>query len=146
MAVLCLAGLAIGISVPLVTKTKTSKSTPSTAASTSPSTTSNAPDPTATSQSLLTCLQTFQSTTPTSPSSYPCSDCVPLFTATSNDYLSPLVNANSTGVGAALQFCALMDVYRAAENGTLGSEWGSNASPCDWQGIICDTRGRVTGM
>jgi hypothetical protein len=111
--------------------------------------------PTDSSQTLASCLSQFSSSAPTNPLSYPCSDCVPLLQSTSNDYLSPLSNANSTGVGAALQFCTLREVLELTGtkgNGSVESSlrdggWGRDASPCGgWQGVSCDERGRITTL
>jgi hypothetical protein len=65
--------------------------------------------------------------------------------ATQNDYETALVAGNSTNVGAALQFCALMDVYRAAPV-LEGQGWAKEGGVCGWQGVRCDDRGRVTDL
>jgi hypothetical protein len=62
-----------------------------------------------------------------------------------NDFETPLIGGNSTNVGSALQFCALMDIYREAPV-LQGQGWAGEGGVCGWQGIICDDRGRVTQL
>ncbi|KAK8853406.1 hypothetical protein IAR55_004112 [Kwoniella newhampshirensis] len=156
-ALILLVALTVGLCTALLTRsssksdksaissntTESSSSSPSatgSASSSSPSSTVS------TSQTLTTCLKQFSDSAPTSPSSYPCSDCVPLLTSTTNDFSEPVVNGNSTGVGSALQFCALMDVLKKTEGNGL-SGWGEDASPCGgWSGVSCDSRGRITSL
>lgn len=57
-----------------------------------------------------------------------------------------MVNGNSTGVGSALQFCAMMDIYNNIEDISGLSKWGADASPCGWDGIGCDSRGSITSL
>jgi hypothetical protein len=99
------------------------------------------------SRTLKTCLQLFSSSAPTSPLSYPCSDCVPLLSSTANDYNAPLSDGNATGVGAALQFCAMNDVFRDTNSNVLQENgWMKDGSPCTWSGVTCDARGRITEL
>jgi hypothetical protein len=155
----CLAALAIGLCTSLLTKKSSTTETPASTASSSSvgenvsavseeGPTSALPTPSsAPSRTLSTCLELFATSAPTSPLSYPCSDCVPLLSSTDNDYFNPLSNANATGVGAALQFCALNDIFRSTEgNGLHEDGWMKDGSPCTWAGINCDDRGRVTQL
>ncbi|WWD19835.1 hypothetical protein CI109_104302 [Kwoniella shandongensis] len=157
IAIIALMALIIGLCTSLLTKSSSSdkgaasasNSTDATSLSVSGtgSTTASAPSSTGTSsQTLTTCVNQFTTSASTVPSSYPCSDCVPLLASTTNDFSQPIVNGNSTGVGSALQFCALMDVLKETEGNGLSS-WGKDASPCGgWSGVSCDSRGRVTGL
>ncbi|WVQ84764.1 hypothetical protein IAT38_006921 [Cryptococcus sp. DSM 104549] len=151
MAILLLVALTVGLCTTLLRKSNSSSSSLDTSNSTdtsaSSTATSSASSPSSTSsQTLTACLTQFASSAPSSPSSYPCSDCVPLLTSTTNDFSQPLVNGNSTGVGSALQFCAMIDVWNKVESGDGMSKWGTNASPCGWSGVSCDSRGRITGL
>ncbi|ORY31636.1 hypothetical protein BCR39DRAFT_87556 [Naematelia encephala] len=153
IAIIALAVLTIALCTTLLTRSNktaaSSISSPdinasSSIISSSPTSSTSAPTPaSSTSRGLTTCLDEFSSAS-TSPTTYPCADCVPLLTSTTNDYLSALDDANATGVGAALQFCALMDVKLAS---TGLDTWGKDSSPCEgWDGVTCDERGRVTEL
>ncbi|WVR09611.1 hypothetical protein IAU60_006683 [Kwoniella sp. DSM 27419] len=149
LAIVLLATLIIALCSSLLTRNNdkgtTNEPSSDTAGSTSPASSAPTPKPTA-SQTLATCLNLFQASAPGSPSSYPCSDCVPVLASTANDFASPLSGGNSTGVGSALQFCALMDIAKGAISHGEGLKgWGKDASPCGgWAGLSCDARGRVT--
>lgn len=105
------------------------------------STVSVPPEATSTSATLQSCLSRYSDTA----NAYPCSDCVPLLSSTMNDFLQPLVNGNATNVGAALQYCAMMDLAR--EMNTTGvTGWGQDRSVCGWTGVQCDPRGRVGNL
>ena len=40
-----------------------------------------------------------------------------------------------------------MDVYRGTQGeGLKGGGWAADASPCAWQGVTCDARGRVMSL
>jgi hypothetical protein len=114
-------------------------------ASLSPSTTNPSAQtaPTSTSRTLQTCLDNFAST---SASPYPCADCTPLLLGAPNDYNTPLVNGNSTGVGAALQYCTIMDVQGAGDMTAFEAIGWVGKATCGWSGIKCDSRGRVTEL
>lgn len=155
LVVVLLAALTIGLCATFLTKSSDRKADFTIAGTNGTETTPTSiteasayPTPsTAPSRTLTTCLELFATSAPTSPLSYPCSDCVPLLTSTTNDYSYPLSNGNSTGVGAALQFCALNDVFRGtSSNGLHEDGWMLDGSPCSWEGITCDDRGRVTEL
>lgn len=40
----------------------------------------------------------------------------------------------------------MMDIYNNIENTSGLSKWGADASPCEWDGIACDSRGRITSL
>lgn len=40
----------------------------------------------------------------------------------------------------------MMDIYNNIENTSGLSKWGADASPCGWDGIACDSRGRITSL
>lgn len=155
IAILVIVGAAISLAAVLLTRRSTaSSSTPSSGSnstatpSSSPSTslsasgTTSAPAPTSTSRTLQSCLDNFLSPN----SGYSCSDCTSLLLGTTNDFTTPLVNGNSTGVGAALQYCTLLDVVSAGNRtGFEGLGWTGKGS-CTWSGVKCDARGRVTEL
>ncbi|KAL7423949.1 Delta(24)-sterol C-methyltransferase [Cryptotrichosporon argae] len=145
--ILALVGLVVGLCVSLISKSSsstlvaTSNSTSAASTLASSVTTSSAAAASTTSATLAACLSQFASTT--TPSSFPCANCVSVLGTATNDYLAPDAG-NATGVGAALQFCALRDVADAVDGGITG--WGDSTSPCGWSGITCDARGRVTAV
>ncbi|WWC72208.1 uncharacterized protein I206_106169 [Kwoniella pini CBS 10737] len=151
LAILVLAALIIGLCTTLLrkdSKTSSASSDPSKTTDGSRSTaTSSAETPTSTSsETLQSCLDQFRVSP--EPSTYPCGDCVPILSSVTNDYSQPVVNGNATGVGSTLQFCALKDVYQqvsGTKNGLNG--WMIDSSPCGgWNGVSCDSRGRITGL
>ncbi|OCF77612.1 hypothetical protein I204_01604 [Kwoniella mangroviensis CBS 8886] len=148
IAILILAALIIGLCTTLLRKDSKSSSSSSSSNSTDTSTTAttSAAVPTSTSSETLTsCLDQFR-VLPT-PSSYPCSDCVPILSSVTNDFSQAVVNGNATGVGSALQFCALRDIYQKTASKDGLTDWLKDASPCGgWSGISCDSRGRITGL
>ncbi|WRT70035.1 uncharacterized protein IL334_007028 [Kwoniella shivajii] len=148
LAIFILSALIIGLCTTLLRKGSSGSSTSSSSNSTEMTSTlsTSAAVPTATSyETLTTCLDQFRILK--SPSTYPCSDCVPLLSTTTNDFSTPLVDGNSTGVGSALQFCALMDIYKKTSLTEGMSGWMKDSSPCGgWNGISCDSRGRITGL
>lgn len=116
--------------------------------------------PPVTAYTLASCLDDFAKSAPSSPLSYPCSSCTPLLTKTISDFAN---NQANTGVGAALQFCALQSLFTATMGSSVSekaavaavdvgsssvlSGWMSNASPCNgWSGVNCDSLGRITGL
>ncbi|WVQ66681.1 uncharacterized protein L199_004870 [Kwoniella botswanensis] len=148
IAILILAALIIGLCTTLLRKDSKSSSSSSSSNSTDTSTTAttSAAVPTSTSSETLTsCLDQFR-VLPT-PTSYPCSDCVPILSTVTNDFSQAVVNGNVTGVGSALQFCALRDIYQKTASKDGLTDWMKDASPCGgWSGISCDPRGRITGL
>lgn len=68
------------------------------------------------------------------------------------DPLSKLPNnhVNSTsgvaGVGGALQYCTLMNVWDRVEDDAPLKGWGESQSPCKWTGVGCDDRERVISL
>ena len=154
VVIVLLAALTIGLCTTLLTRSSdqdkskiTSSNTTDTESTSSFSQSAYPTLSTTPSRTLQTCLDLFTTSTPTAPLSYPCSDCVPLLSSTQNDYAYSLNNGNTTGVGAALQFCALSDIFRATGgNGLAENGWMKDGSPCSWSGITCDARGRLTEL
>lgn len=145
--IMLLVAMTIGLCATLLTRSGSSSSssqssTPiSTQSGGGTSTVSVPPEATSTSATLQSCLSRYSDTA----NAYPCSDCVPLLSSTMNDFLQPLVNGNATNVGAALQYCAMMDLAR--EMNTTGvTGWGQDRSVCGWTGVQCDPRGRVGNL
>ncbi|WWC64799.1 uncharacterized protein I303_107412 [Kwoniella dejecticola CBS 10117] len=151
LAILILAALIIGLCTTLLrkdSKTSSSSSDSSNSTDTSSGTaTASAEKPASTSsETLQSCLDQFRVLP--EPSSYPCSNCVPILSSVTNDYSLPVVQGNATGVGSALQFCALRDVYQKVSGTKEGlNGWMKDSSPCGgWNGVSCDSRGRITGL
>ena len=144
--ILIVATLTIGLCTSLLTRWS-SKSNPDSNSNADEATSAAAAATPTSSRTLATCLNVFGTSAPTSPLTYPCDDCVPLLTSTENDFASALEGGNATGVGASLQFCALVDVLKKTNSGGLeGGGWGKDASPCGWSGVDCDDRGRVVEL
>ncbi|ODN73367.1 hypothetical protein L202_07906 [Cryptococcus amylolentus CBS 6039] len=148
IAVLILVALIVGLCTTLLRKKSSSATSSSSDSSNSTATaSSSAAEASATSSKTLSaCLDQFTNSASSSPSSYPCSDCVSVLTSTTNDFSQSLVNGNSTGVGSALQFCAMMDIFNKVEDTSDMAKWGEDASPCGWDGVNCDSRGRITTL
>ncbi|WVW86369.1 hypothetical protein I302_108414 [Kwoniella bestiolae CBS 10118] len=149
IAILILAALIIGLCTTLLRKDSKSSSSSSSSNSTDTSSitaTSSAAIPTPTSSETLTsCLDQFRVLP--NPSSYPCSDCVPILQSVTNDFSQPMVNGNATGVGSALQFCAVRDIHAKTASKDGMANWMKDSSPCGgWNGVSCDSRGRITGL
>lgn len=152
-----LAAVAIGVLVSQLTGRKSAQAAETSTATnndasetTEPSkttTTPTLPAPNATDApaNLKTCIDQYSQLASSNPTSYPCYECVPLLSSTINDFGTPLVGGNSTNVGAALQFCALLDVYRGA-SGLESQGWTKEGGVCGWNGVTCDDRGRVTQL
>jgi hypothetical protein len=63
-------------------------------------------------------------------------------------------SGNSTGIGAAVQFCGLQSIFANTDGvepsrkraGVLEG-WMQNTNPCSgWSGIICDDKSRVKSL
>jgi hypothetical protein len=131
-----------------VLQTPTAIANPNATTSRAPTPTSAAPSATSTAPSadLLNCLSQFKLAA-AQPTSYPCSTCAPILSAVPNDLSPATKNPQTTGQGAALQFCALSDVVAATSNNSLQSVgWLKNTDFCSWNGISCDSSGRATAM
>lgn len=139
--------LAIGLCTSLLTRSPApsgvSRSDNTTLTASAPSAAPTGDSP---SQALTACLARYADPT-LSPLSYPCADCVALLQQQANDYAAPLVNGNSTGVGGALQLCALVAIYQGTSDssGLKSQGWGKG-SVCSWEGVSCDDRGRVSSL
>ncbi|KAF8316036.1 RNI-like protein [Clavulina sp. PMI_390] len=99
------------------------------------------------SQAVKDCISQFKLNAASNPTSYPCSTCASILQTVPNDFSSS--NAPITGQGAALQFCALGDIARAASNSSALTNvgWLKDADPCgSWSGVQCDTQGRVSSL
>lgn len=117
------------------------------------STTASAPAPTSTTPvyNVDTCLSLFTLSAPSAPTTYPCGPCTPAFQAIPNDLATS--SGNTTGVGAALQFCALQAIFAGTSGATTGKRagvldgWMENVNPCSgWDGVTCDKAGRITEL
>lgn len=116
--------------------------------STSSNTNSSGGSSSGPSQAVKDCLSQFKLNAPSDPSSFPCSTCAPVLQTIPNDFSTSSTDG-VTGQGAALQFCALGDIVRATTNSSSlqAVGWLKDADPCtSWNGIQCDTKGRVTSL
>lgn len=116
-------------------------------ASTGTATVSSAsPSSTAVAYTLASCLDLYAKSAPSAPLTYPCDACLPFLRNATNDFSSSSGSA-STGVGSALQFCALQSLHASVKDTDGLTGWMNNASPCNgWSGITCDDLGRINGL
>ncbi|KDQ20105.1 hypothetical protein BOTBODRAFT_102072 [Botryobasidium botryosum FD-172 SS1] len=107
-----------------------------------PSSSTSAP-----SAALVNCLSQFSINAPSSPTSYPCGTCVPIMAGVPNDLADGVTNPQTTGQGNALQFCALKAISDAtAGNALQNAGWVKDVKFCGWNGVQCDSKGRVTAL
>jgi hypothetical protein len=166
LVLLVIASAVIGLCAGLLTrKSSSSESTESddnrdaTLTSASPSTSASSAAPTSSTYTLSTCLSLFALSAPSAPTAYPCDQCLPMLNTGENDYLASAndgtgPSGNSTGVGAAVQFCALQSIFantqgtgkRRKRAGVLDG-WMGNTNPCSgWSGVTCDGKARVRSL
>ncbi|KAG6331754.1 hypothetical protein ID866_7335 [Astraeus odoratus] len=103
------------------------------------------------SADALQCISQFTLNAPSSPSSYPCSTCLPTLEAVPSSYLSDDANSqNVQSISNAVQFCGLLAIYETANaqgQATLGnSSWVQDVNFCAWTGVNCNTSGRVSSL
>lgn len=116
-----------------------------TGATASGSDTASAPSPssTAVAYTLASCLDMYAKSSPSAPLTYPCDACLPFLRNATNDFIS----GSSSGVGSALQFCALQSLHASTKDADGLTGWMTNASPCNgWSGVTCDDLGRINGL
>jgi hypothetical protein len=92
------------------------------------------------------CVSQFTLNAPVNPSSYPCGSCLAALSGvTPGDPSQDFQQATN-----ALQFCGLRAVLQSADSTgqtTLGNGgWATNVNFCTWQGVTCDTSGRVNSL
>lgn len=77
---------------------------------------------------------------------FACASCVAPLSALPNDFVDRSNGTEVEGVGAALQYCALVAVWdRAADDAELAG-WGRGQDVCGWAGVACDELGRATSL
>lgn len=76
--------------------------------------------------------------------SFDCYVCYDPLSQLPNDYVN--ATAGVIGVGEALQYCTLMNIWDRVEDDKHLKKWGETQSPCRWTGIGCDRLGRVTAL
>ncbi|KAG8902824.1 hypothetical protein FRB99_004065 [Tulasnella sp. 403] len=143
---------------PIGTKPLASTAPPGKATTTAGRTTTGSQATTTTSEAsstptvdpaIASCISQFNSLT--NPPSYPCDQCVPILSAIPND-LSPSSSSppSVTGQGNVLQFCALKSINdglpTANANVLTNVGWLKDNRPCAWQGVTCDSQGRISTL
>ncbi|KIO13835.1 hypothetical protein M404DRAFT_446365 [Pisolithus tinctorius Marx 270] len=103
------------------------------------------------SADALQCISQYTLNAPSSPSSYPCSSCLPALQGVPSSFMSNSANAqDAQTINNAVQFCSLRAVYETANaqgQTTLGNgSWSQNLNFCTWTGVTCDTSGRVSSL
>ena len=103
-----------------------------------------------TSANIQQCVSQYALNAPSSPSSYPCSSCLPLLSSLSPSAISSLSTADVQTATNAVQFCALRAVFNDSDsNGqnSLGAGgWGRDVKFCAWSGVGCDGSGSVSSL
>ncbi|EGO26326.1 hypothetical protein SERLADRAFT_384847, partial [Serpula lacrymans var. lacrymans S7.9] len=108
---------------------------------------------TSTSSTLSTnaqqCLSQYTLNAPSSPSSYPCSTCLPTLQAVPSSFLNTDTQ-DGQQIQNAIQFCGLRAVFEtanAAGQATLGNgSWVQDVKFCAWTGVTCDGSGQVSNL
>ncbi|KAJ9123272.1 hypothetical protein QFC22_001470 [Naganishia vaughanmartiniae] len=106
---------------------------------------------------LDTCLELFTLSAASSPSTYPCSQCLSPLSSVINDFAPNVTSDKKSipGVGSALQFCALQAIYKTTEGVNSGnvtassvlSGWMKDTGVCTgWTGVECDSQGRIIAL
>lgn len=95
------------------------------------------------------CLSQYTLNAPSSPSSYPCSTCLPTLQAVPSTYLSSNPQ-NAQQIINSIQFCGLRGIFDTANShgqATLGNgSWVQDVKFCAWRGVTCDGSSRVANL
>jgi hypothetical protein len=163
LILLIIASAVIGLCLGLLTRKNhaedAQESARTRAITTTGTSSSAAPTATSTSYTLATCLSLFALSAPSAPRTYPCDQCLSILKTADNDFDpngdgAAGSSGNSTGVGAAVQFCGLQSIFVNTDGvepsrkraGVLEG-WMQNTNPCSgWSGIICDEKSRVRSL
>lgn len=124
---------------------------PATSSSGSGTTTTSAPSSTSSSStSTLSaaaqeCITEYTVNAPNSPTTYPCSTCLPLLSV-----LPSSVTDENPAALEATQFCALRALWEDSDStGQSGLEnggWVEDVKFCSWSGVTCDGSSRVSSL
>jgi hypothetical protein len=101
------------------------------------------PSSTSLSVNAQQCLSQYTLNAPSSPSSYPCSTCLPILQAV------PLSSnsQNAQQIINAIQFCGLRAIFDTANSqGQASLSWVNDVKFCAWNGVTCDSSGRVANL
>ncbi|KAG1725440.1 L domain-like protein [Suillus lakei] len=92
------------------------------------------------------CLSQYTLNAPSSPSSYPCSTCLPTLQTVPSTYLSSNPQ-NAQQILNAIQFCGLRGIFDTANSqGQAALSWVNDVKFCAWNGVTCDGSGRVANL
>jgi hypothetical protein len=104
------------------------------------------PSSTSLSANAQQCLSQYTLNAPSSPSSYPCSTCLPTLQTVPSDYLSSNPQ-NAQQILNAIQFCGLRAIFDTANSqGQASLGWVNDVKFCAWNGVTCDGSGRVANL
>lgn len=96
------------------------------------------------------CISQYTLNAPSSPSTYPCSTCLPLLSSLPRSFTSALSGQDSQSAQNAAQFCALKSVLDNADSegqaSLGGGGWVKDVKFCAWTGVGCDGAGRVSTL
>ncbi|KIK39168.1 hypothetical protein CY34DRAFT_808597 [Suillus luteus UH-Slu-Lm8-n1] len=101
------------------------------------------PSSTSLSVNAQQCLSQYTLNAPSSPSSYPCSTCLPILQAV------PLSSnsQNAQQIINAIQFCGLRAIFDTANSqGQASLGWVNDVKFCAWNGVTCDSSGSVANL
>lgn len=159
LILLIIASAVVGLCVGLITRrndpgeAEETSNNQNTATGTSASAAPTA-TPTSTTYTLSTCLSLFALSAPSAPRTYPCDQCLPILKTAENDFNGAGSSGNSTGVGAAVQFCGLQSIFvntdgtdPSGKRAGVLEGWMQNTNPCSgWSGITCDEKLRIRSL
>ncbi|KAG1854206.1 L domain-like protein [Suillus subalutaceus] len=92
------------------------------------------------------CLSQYTLNAPSSPSSYPCSTCLPILQTAPSNYLSSNTQ-NAQQILNAIQFCGLRAIFDTTNSqGQASLGWVNDVRFCAWNGVTCDGSGRVANL
>lgn len=101
------------------------------------------PSSTSLSANAQYCLSQYTLNAPSSPSTYPCSTCLPTLQA-----VPPSSNPQSAQqILNAIQFCGLRAIFDTTNSqGQASLDWVNDVKFCAWNGVTCDGSGRVANL
>lgn len=121
-----------------------STSSSSTATSSAPSSSSSSSSSTL-SAAAQECITEYTVNAPNSPTTYPCSTCLPLLSV-----LPASITDENSAALEATQFCALRALWEDSDStGQSGLEnggWVEDVKFCSWSGVTCDGSSRVSSL
>ncbi|KDQ56386.1 hypothetical protein JAAARDRAFT_36554 [Jaapia argillacea MUCL 33604] len=115
-----------------------------------PTTTTTSSSSTLLSASAQQCLSQYTLNAPSSPSTYPCSTCLPVLQSVPYAQLESTDSGDAQQVVNAIQFCGLKGIFdnsgSNAQTSFKQSGWLNDTRFCAWTGVSCDGTGKVSAL